>query len=183
MSSEPRLEFGLLARLEGVATTPSTVGMSSFDEPTRRLPDSSSGEAQLWVRVEKYLFGTILGIGGLLAPVVHLRMDDTGQIVRVASNQRYLREQRENRLYHKVLLRVEADQHYRTGEMRNYRLLGFEDYQPGYDEDALDRFAASGALAWADVPDAAQWVRELRGGCLRSHETSQKSQNDLILPI
>jgi hypothetical protein len=34
---------------------------------------------------------------------------------------------------------------------------------PAYDEDALDRFAAAGAIAWADVPDAAQWVRELRG--------------------
>jgi hypothetical protein len=35
--------------------------------------------------------------------------------------------------------------------------------QSGYDEEALDRFAAAGAIAWADVPDAAQWVRELRG--------------------
>jgi hypothetical protein len=30
-------------------------------------------------------------------------------------------------------------------------------------EEALDRFAARGAKAWADVPDAAEWVRELRG--------------------
>ena len=38
------------------------------------------------------------------------------------------------------------------------------DYAPVYDEAALDRFAAAGRKAWADVPDAAQWVRELRGG-------------------
>ena len=33
-----------------------------------------------------------------------------------------------------------------------------------YDEAALDRFAEAGRLAWADVPDAAAWVRQLRGG-------------------
>ena len=37
-------------------------------------------------------------------------------------------------------------------------------YSPVYDEDALNRFAEVGRKAWADVPDAAAWVRELRGG-------------------
>ena len=31
-------------------------------------------------------------------------------------------------------------------------------------EQALDRFAEAGRKAWADVPDAAEWVRKLRGG-------------------
>lgn len=30
--------------------------------------------------------------------------------------------------------------------------------------EAIQRFIAEGTKAWADVPDAAQWVRELRGG-------------------
>ena len=38
------------------------------------------------------------------------------------------------------------------------------DYQPVYNEEALDRFAAEGAEAWAGVPDALEWVRKLRGG-------------------
>jgi hypothetical protein len=58
---------------------------------------------------------------------------------------------------------VEADQHFKTGELRNLRLLSFENYRPGYDEDALKRFTEAGSKAWADVPDAAGWVRELRG--------------------
>jgi hypothetical protein len=49
-------------------------------------------------------------------------------------------------------------------DLRNIQLVSFVDYQPAYNEAALDRFAASGAEAWADVPDAAQWVWELRGG-------------------
>ncbi len=34
----------------------------------------------------------------------------------------------------------------------------------GVDEAALARLHANGAKAWADVPDAAQWVNHLRGG-------------------
>ena len=68
------------------------------------------------------------------------------------------------RLYHKVLLHVRAEQHFRTGDLRNIQLISFVDYQPAYNEEALDRFTAKGAAAWADVPDAAQWVREVRGG-------------------
>jgi hypothetical protein len=129
-----------------------------------RATDYRVGEIEPWVKVEKYLFGTVLDMGGAHKANVHLRLDDSGQIVRIGSNQGYLKEQHENHLYHKVLVRVEADQHHRTGQVRNLRLLSFEDYEPGYDEAALDRFAAAGTSAWADVPDAAGWVRELRGG-------------------
>jgi hypothetical protein len=122
------------------------------------------GEIVPWVKVEKYLFGTVLDMGGVQKANVHIRLDDSGQIVRIGSNQGYLKNQTENRLYKKVLARVEADQHYRTGQWRNLRLLSFEDYEQKYDPEALDRFIESGTRAWKDVPDAAGWVRELRGG-------------------
>lgn len=139
------------------------VGFGSGPIEVSRSTDFRVGTVEPWVKVEKYLFGTILGLGGTKANV-NLRIEDTGEIMRIGSNQSFLKEQRQNRLYHKVLLRVEAEQHHRTRQLRNLRLLSFEDYEPGCDEAALDRFAATGAKAWADVPDAAQWVRELRGG-------------------
>ena len=37
-------------------------------------------------------------------------------------------------------------------------------YAPSYDEEELEAFIEKGSRAWADVPDAAAWVRELRGG-------------------
>jgi hypothetical protein len=126
--------------------------------------DFRVGEAAPWVRVAKYLFGTVVDMGGAQKANVHIRLDDSGQIVRVGTNQGYLKDQDENRLYHKVLVRVEADQHAQSGELRNLRLLSFENYRPAYDESALDRFAERGRQAWADVPDAAAWVRKLRGG-------------------
>ena len=36
----------------------------------------------------------------------------------------------------------------------------------GYDPDALRKFQEAGSKAWAGVPDAAAWVRDLRGGNL-----------------
>jgi hypothetical protein len=126
--------------------------------------DYRVGEIVPWVKVEKYLFGTVMDMGGAQKANVHVRLEDSGQVVRVGTNQDYLKNQKENRLYRKVLVRVEADQHYKTGELRNLRLLAFEDYESKYDEGALDRFAQAGKRAWADVPDAAAWVRQLRGG-------------------
>ena len=125
--------------------------------------DYRIGEIVPWVRVEKYLFGEVMDMGGAQRANVHIRLRDSGKLVRVGTDQDYLRDQEENRLYRKVLVRVEGEQHHRTGELRNLRLLSFEDYAPRYDEGALDRFAAAGSLAWADVSNPSRWVEELRG--------------------
>ncbi|MGO8930491.1 MAG: hypothetical protein ACLQU3_26800 [Limisphaerales bacterium] len=126
--------------------------------------DYRIGEIVPWVAVEKYLFGQVVDMGGAQRANIHLKLERSGKTVIVGTSQGYLRDQVENRLYHKALLQVRAEQHFRTGELRNVQLIAFVDYQPAYDEAALDRFAEQGAEAWADVPDAARWVRELRGG-------------------
>ena len=41
-----------------------------------------------------------------------------------------------------------------------------ENLPPAYDPEELRELQAEGAKAWAGVPDAAQWVRDLRGGNL-----------------
>ena len=140
------------------------VGFGEGAVELSRTTDYRMGNVVPWVRVEKYLFGQIMDMGGVQKANVHIRLQDTGQVVKIGANQGYLKEQPQNRLYRKALVRVEAEQHYRTGELRNFRLLSFEDYRPGYDEAALDAFASAGEDAWADVPDAAAWVREIRGG-------------------
>jgi hypothetical protein len=129
-----------------------------------RQTDYRVGEIVPWVTVEKYLFGEITDMGGTQKANIHLKLDRGGKPVLVGAAQGYLRDLTENRIYHKALLHVRAEQHYKTGDLRNVQLISFVDYQPNYDEAALDRFAAKGAAAWADVPDAAQWVREVRGG-------------------
>jgi len=129
-----------------------------------RETDYRVGEIVPWVSVEKYLFGQIVDMGGAQKANIHLKLDRSGKTLLVGASQGYLREQVENRLYHKALLHVRAEQHFRTGDLRNIQLIAFVDYRPDYNEEALDRFTARGAEAWADVPDAAKWVREVRGG-------------------
>lgn len=128
-----------------------------------RETDYRIGAIIPWVAVEKYLFGEIMDMGGTQRANIHLKLDRGGKTELIGASQGYLREQLENRLYHKALLHVRAEQHYRTGDLRNIQLIAFVDYQPTYNEEALDRFAATGQQAWADVPDAARWVRETRG--------------------
>ncbi len=155
------------ARTKGNAELRYAVRPHGMDARAFELSNSTDyrvGDIVPWVKVEKYLFGTVMDMGGVQKANVHIRLDDSGQIVRVGTNQGYLKDQKKNRLYRKVLVRVEADQHFRTRELRNLRLLSFEDYEPRYDAAALDRFAEAGRRAWADVPDAAEWVRQLRGG-------------------
>lgn len=120
------------------------------------------GDKSPWVVVEKYLFGTVEEMGGSTSSNVHLRLPKSGKIVIVDSDRANIEARPV--LYQKVLLRVRAEEHARTGELRKLRLIDFVDYKPGYDEAALDRFAEEGAKAWADIPDGAAWVRDRRGG-------------------
>ena len=109
------------------------------------------------------LTALVLCAFGLSAAQAQPPYGDLPNLTEAATLSDYLRDQEENRLYHRQLLRVKAEQHFKTGELRNVRLIEFVRYRPRFDQEALDRIAAEGAKAWADVPDAAQWVRELRG--------------------
>ena len=126
--------------------------------------DYRMGDVIPWVQVEKYLVGTVEDMGGATRANLHLRIPGIKDQVTVAADQGYLKNQDKNHLYHRVLVRVSAQQHIKTGKLRNLRLISFEDHAMGYDEAALERFTEAGRLAWADVPDAAAWVREQRGG-------------------
>ena len=126
--------------------------------------DYKIGHVQPWVSIEKYVSGQIVDMGGQQKANVHIRLGRRGKTLIVAASQHVLRDLADNRLYHSAVLHIQAEQHFTSGELRNVRLLSFVDYQPRYDEESLNRFAAAGAKAWSDVPDAAQWVREQRGG-------------------
>lgn len=141
---------------------PKKESLSGFQISQRT--DFRIGQIVPWVVVEKYLFGQIVDMGGVQKANIHLKLDRGGKTVLVGANQGYLQEQSENRLYHKALLHVRAEQHYQSGDLRNVQLISFLEYKPAYDEDVLDNFANKGAKAWAEVPDAADWVRELREG-------------------
>lgn len=115
----------------------------------------------VWVPVEKYLLGTVVDWGGKTSPNVHLDMGD-GKTVKIASTQKLLADEKENRLYKQALLRISAEENLKTGALRSLSLLGFEVHRPTWDEAEFDKLVQKGTRAWADTPD--DWLENLRSG-------------------
>jgi hypothetical protein len=118
---------------------------------------------QVWVHVEKYLHGRIVDWGGKTKANVHLELEN-GKTLMVESSQNLIAQEERNLVYHMALLHVTAEENLLTGTLRNVRLLAFDAHQPSYDEDEFKRMVAKGTQAWANVPDSAVWVENLRGG-------------------
>jgi len=116
----------------------------------------------MWVHVEKYLHGKVVDIGGKTKANVHLELED-GNTLTIAATQEKLARGEQNRLYRPALLHIIAEENLMTGELRNYELLGFSDYQPSYDEGEFNLMVERGTKAWADVHDATSWLENLRG--------------------
>jgi hypothetical protein len=114
-----------------------------------------------WVPVELMLLGEVREAGGEKANI-HGRLRDQAQPVIVAVSPDQLRAEAYP-LFHEKLLKVAAERNLRTKQLRKLRLLEFVPYKPEFDEAAFTRMTEAGAKAWADVPDAAMWVRENRG--------------------
>jgi hypothetical protein len=57
-----------------------------------------------------------------------------------------------------------SDKKYLRGDGKEFGTLEEAVADVVYDEAALERFIEAGRKAWAGVPDAVQWVRDLRDG-------------------
>jgi len=129
------------------------------------LIDSTSNFSRIedpWVNVEKYLHGTIVDMGGSTKANVHLKLEN-GTTLTIASDRDSLARDEQNRLYRSALLHVSAEENLLNKELRNLKLLDFEEHQPGYDEAEFELMVKRGTKAWADVPDARTWLETLRG--------------------
>ncbi len=114
-----------------------------------------------WVPVELLLMGEVREAGGVRTNIhVHLR-DQTDPVIVAVSPDQLKAEAYP--LFREKVMRVLGERNQRTRTLRKLRLLEFVPYRPEFDEAAFARMTAAGEKAWADVPDAAQWVREHRG--------------------
>jgi hypothetical protein len=114
-----------------------------------------------WIPVELMLLGEVREAGGEKTNI-HVRLRDQRQTVIVGVSPEQLKAEAYP-LFNEKLLRVTAERNLRTKTLRKLRLLEFVPYKPEFDEAAFARMTAAGEKAWADVIDAAQWVREQRG--------------------
>lgn len=118
------------------------------------------------VDVDEYIVGTITDLGGAHEANIHLRLEDNPKVIlTIAADRNYLSAQTDNLVYRKFLLHVTAKQNLTTKEKRHYRLVEFvRVYKPYFDQKAISEAAEVGHEIWADVEDAAAWVRFIRGG-------------------
>jgi len=126
--------------------------------------DYRTADEDDWVAVEKYLVGTVVDMGGVTAANVHLVNDDTNKTFVAASNESFLREQKENFLYRKVQAHVAAIENIKTAELKDVRLLSFIGSGPSYDEAELEAAIDKGTKAWAGISDPGAWLRSIREG-------------------
>ncbi len=124
--------------------------------------DFRADDADQWVRVERYVRGEIEDLGGSTRTNAHIRLPD-GKLLTVDTDRAVLRDDKVNRLYKPAMVRIAADYNVATREYRNARLIEFVEHDTRVDEKELERLFQRGAKAWRDVPDAAEWVENLRG--------------------
>lgn len=116
-----------------------------------------------WVRVEKYLNGHLTDMGVKEPPNIHLVLSGSRETLTISATRKQLAEEKENRIYKDVVIRVSAEQNLQTNALRNAKLLEFVHYSTIPDQQALDRLWAHGREAWSGVRSAAAWVENLRG--------------------
>jgi len=119
-------------------------------------------QADRWIAVELMLLGELREAGGENANL-HVRLRDQSQPVIVAVDWDLLKRE-PTPFAGEKLLRVSAQRNERTKILRKLRLIEFVPYKPEFDDAAFAKMTSAGAEAWRDVPDAAAWVREQRGG-------------------
>ncbi|MCH9827496.1 MAG: hypothetical protein K0U79_07095 [Gammaproteobacteria bacterium] len=119
-------------------------------------------ENAIWVAVEKYIHGDVMDLGGI-KPNLHLKLRD-GTNLTVSTNLGQLRDEEKNLVYRSAMLRVKAEEDIVTGKIRNIHLLEFVPHSSSFEANELDEMVAKGRVAWADVPNATEWVEMQRGG-------------------
>jgi hypothetical protein len=128
-----------------------------------KTTDYHADDADQWVKVERYLKGEVVEIGGQKKVNAHIRLPD-GKVLIVESERQVFRDDKVNRLYKPAMARIVAEYNVVTREYRNARLLSFEEHRSTLDDAQFARLTERGRKAWAEVGDVSEWVEKLRGG-------------------
>ncbi|MCB1606058.1 MAG: hypothetical protein KDI71_03635 [Xanthomonadales bacterium] len=118
-------------------------------------------DRSVWVNVERYLQGQVIDLGGK-KPNLHLQLAD-GTMIKVATSEDQVLSEDQNLVYRSAVLRVRAEEEIAARKLRNVHLIEFVHPQGSFDAEAFAAMVAKGRKAWADVPNASDWVEEQRG--------------------
>ena len=117
------------------------------------------------VETEDLLYGFLENLGGA-TPNFHLRITEgstTRSATISASKEVIMKLQKEVPLYDQEIgVEVLVQENIKTGEMRDFKYQSHHFYSPKIDPIAFQQTIASGTKAWANVPNATEWVKAHR---------------------
>jgi hypothetical protein len=120
------------------------------------------GNEKAWVHIEKYFTGKVYNAGGKQEPNIHVDLGG-GRTICVDASVKQLSGVKDNVLFKEMTLRVGAEQHLKTKQLRNLQLIEFVPHSNEVDEEALAIMWKKGSEAWKDVESATAWVEKVRG--------------------
>lgn len=118
------------------------------------------GEEQ-WVAVERYVTGKVIAMDGTRTPNVQVLLEGTGDTLTISGSKAQLAGKAF--LDQTVTLRIAAEEHLETKDVRNARLIELLPLRQEVDEEALARLWKKGRAVWQHVGSANAWVEEARG--------------------
>ena len=125
--------------------------------------DFHSADEKQWVKIERYVRGTLFEQGGKKKANIHLTLESTGQDLVIETTQDFLNKLSGVKTYDSVEVQIVAEENRITKRLRNPRLVDLSSKRPRYDENELNRLIEKGTEAWKEVTDIAGWVAEQRG--------------------
>jgi hypothetical protein len=115
-----------------------------------------------WVDTSLYLYGKIYEEGGLNNINLHIVSDRYGKLPVKATEEQLTSG--DNKLFKVYGLWVKGRQNIKTGELSELELIDFLQYQPKYDDIALQRLIEKATPNLKKIIDKDSWLNDLRGG-------------------
>jgi hypothetical protein len=119
---------------------------------------------EVWADAEFYFYGTIVDAGGKGIANVHLDTKEFG-LLKIEASKTLLTNYENNPLYKPYGVRARGKQNIRSAEIdkNTLQLIDIIDYNPSFKEDYIKSLIKKAKKSWADVPDADEWLQNLRG--------------------
>ena len=142
--------------------------ISTSVDHTNRLSIDPSTDYTLptdeWVSAELYFYGDITNMGGKTNPNVHVSVPGLASF-RIQTPKETLAHYEHNPLYKPLGIRATGRQNMATGEVDacSLKFVEFIEYSQEYDENYINSLIDKAKDSWADVEDADEWLRDLRG--------------------
>ena len=143
----------------------------SIDLPENNLKISKATPLKLpperasWIRVERFVTGTVENVGGKQKANLHITVPGEKNLLVVESSKDILRGF--DKVYSEVTLKISYEYHHRTLEKKNFHLEQIISTVPAFSREEriakLKKVAEDGRKIWADVTDHNAWLRDLRG--------------------